>query len=427
MVHFESQVVSAEMPSLVRQFVSITTWEPWAERLAYFDRRIADNPLLDEYLARRYPIELAMGQLHRRQLRSQKIKLPATHTETALLSFVAIVARVHHRLNPLGQKRLAGMLRSGLDTEAGLAPLEHEMGIAAHLMGRGFDVKFSDIETGGGFDFLAERDSAVLEVECKTVSGDLGRKIHLRRLYQLGDRVFPLMTAALERRACGQLARIVLPDRLNGTDQQLQAICERLTKVLDTGELIPRPDPCAIEYREFSLVGGPFDASNPATIEREAVRQHVERAVGLSIKHVVMLFRPPSAAVMVAVESLQNDGMMSGLVRQLKESVKRQFTGTRQEAVCVKFLDVTQRDLLAIAEEDRSGQPSALKIASNNLLDREDWKLVNTLAYLTPGVPVASRAIDGRVVTNSIQEQGRTYTFKNFHNPLARDPRYSIF
>src|SRR5690606_35556660 len=211
---------------------------------------IAANPFLDEYIAQRYSMELAMEQLRRRLQRGQKIQLPTTCIDTVLFSFVAMTARVYARLSEQGQKRLAGMLRSALDTEAGLAPLEHEMTIAAHLMGRGFDVTFSDIETGSGFDFLAEKDGATLEIECKSVSGDLGRKIHLRRLYELGGRVRQLMDLALNRRSGGQLARIVLPGRLNGTDKQLAAIHERLAQALECGMSVPGPNPCAVVYQQ---------------------------------------------------------------------------------------------------------------------------------------------------------------------------------
>ena len=426
-MYFEPQAVPAELAPLVRRFVSITTWKPWAGRLENFDRRVADNPLLDEYFAQRYPIELAMGRLHRRLVRGQRIDLPETYADTVLLSFVSMVARVYARLSPRGQVRLAGMLRSGLDGEAGLAPLEQEMGMAAHLMGRGFDVTFSDIETGNGFDLLAERNGATLEVECKTVSGDLGRRIHLRRLYQLGGRVYPLMSAALERRTGGQLACIILPDRLHGTDQQLQAICERLAQALGTGTSVLGPDPCTIEYREFPLTGSGFETTSPADIGQEEARQSVERAVGLPIKHAVTLFAPRSGLVMIAVVSRQSDAMMGGLVRQLKDSVKRQFSGKRPGVVCVKFLDVTQPELLEIVEQDRSEQPSALKLATSYLLGRDDWAPIHTLAYLTPGYWTASRVIDGQIVTHSIREKSRTYSFRNPHNAMVGDSRYSIF
>ncbi len=426
-MHFEPQAVPAEIVPLLRRFVSITGWKPWKKRLAALEQQITDNPLLREYFAERYPLELEMGRLHRKLRRGGKIGLPATYRETAARSFVATAARVHQRLSPQGQRRLKGMLRSGLDAVHGLTSVEHEMGIGAHLMGQGFDVTFSDIETGGGFDMLAEREGTEMEVECKTFSGDLGRKIHLRRLYQFGGHVYPLMGKTLDRRPGGQFARILLTGRLQGTDQQLQNIHERLAKVLQDGRSDPAQEPCAVEYRTFSLAGSPFETMEPETLEREVVRQYIEREFGLPIGNVMMLFRPSHGAVVIAVESLQQDALMRGLVRQLKQSVKRQFTGTRPAVICVKFSDITEQELLKIGGQDRSGQPSGLQIATSHLLNRDDWRHIHTLAYFTPGHLTMSRAVDGQSVTRSVQERGQAYVFTNTHHNLAGDARLTIF
>ncbi len=125
------------MTPLLRRFVPITGWKPWKTRLVALEQQIKDNPFLGEYFAERYPLELEMGRLRRRLWRGGKISLPATYGEAALFSFVAMVARVHQRLTPQGQRHLAGMLRSGLKAEYGLASVQHEMGIAAHLMAQG--------------------------------------------------------------------------------------------------------------------------------------------------------------------------------------------------------------------------------------------------------------------------------------------------
>ncbi len=139
-MYFEPQAVPAEIVPLFRRFVSITGWKPWKKRLAALKQQVTDNPLLREYFAERYGLELELGRLLRVLRRGGKIGLPAAYRETAVLSFVATVARVHQRLSPQGQRRLAGMLRSGLDAEHGLASFQHEMGIATHLMAQGFDV-----------------------------------------------------------------------------------------------------------------------------------------------------------------------------------------------------------------------------------------------------------------------------------------------
>ena len=119
--------------------------------------------------------------------------------------------------------------------------------------------------------------------------------------------------------------------------------------------------------------------------------------------------------------------MMGSLVRQLKQFVKHQFTGTRTAVICVRFSDITEQGLQEIAEQDRSGQPSALQIATSHLLSRDDWTQAHTVAYFTPGHLIMSRAAYGQKVTSSVQERGQCYIFKNPHHELAGDARLVIF
>ena len=143
--------------------------------------------------------------------------------------------------------------------------------------------------------------------------------------------------------------------------------------------------------------------------------------------HMVMVFRPSSGLVIVAVESAQKDEMLKGLVRELKASVKHQFTGTRAEILCVKFRDITQQELLDVALQDKSGNPSELQRASSYLLGREDWQHVHTLAYFTPGLVKTTRTAEGTSVTRSSREQGRPYVFTNPKHVMAQNRRFSIF
>jgi hypothetical protein len=385
-MHFEPQGTPAEMEVLLRRFVSITGWGPWRARLRSLEEQVKDNHFLDEYFEERFPLELEMAAVHRVTRHGGKLRLPTMHRQAAFFGLVATVARVHQRLSPGGQARLEGMLRDGLKADHGLAPLQHEMLVVSHLMSRGFNVSFSDMETGGGFDFLAERNGAELEVEAKTFSGDLGRKVHQRRLYQLGKHMHPAMSDALDRRPGGQLVRIVLPARLQGAAEQMQEISERLVGVLNSGTSDPGP-----------------------------------------VRNVVMLMRPNHGAVVVTVESTQKDAVMKSLVRELKRSVKGQLTGKRPAVIAVKFSDITQAQLMEIAEQDMSGQPSALQIATSQLLDREDWRNVHTIAYLTPGHLSSSRAVYGGKITSSAQDQGQTYQFRNPYHEMHDDLRFSVF
>jgi hypothetical protein len=85
-------------------------------------------------------------------------------------------------------------------------------------MSRGFDVDFHDLEDGGGYDFLAESGGSKLEVECKYISADTGRKIHRRKLYELGGTLAPIMSHAVEDKQ-GGIHLVDIPDQLYGSKE----------------------------------------------------------------------------------------------------------------------------------------------------------------------------------------------------------------
>jgi hypothetical protein len=425
-MHFEITADPSEMLTLHRRFVTITGWEPWEKRLAALGQQVKESPMLKGHFAERYPLELEMGKLHRNVRLGRRIKLPKTYQAYSLLSFIAMVARTYDRLGAQGKRRLAGMLRSGLDDEYGLAAIQHEMNAAAHLMSKGFDVTFSDIESGGGFDMLAVREGVEIEVECKTYSADIGRKVHRRRLYQLGGRILSTLESGLNRRDAGQLVQIKLPKRLDGNDQHLRDISARLDDVLREGVSFPGPEPCAIEYRTFSLTGSHLGTANPSGLEREVVRQYLQEETGHPIGHALMLFRPYHGVVVVTVESAQPDRVIDGLVRQLKRLVKNQLTGTRPGLICVRFSDITEEELLELAEGDRTGGASSMHRATSMLLDRPDWRHVHTLAYVVPGHLNVSSSENEHIRTRTLQGTGPSYSFTNPHHEFASDPRLQI-
>jgi hypothetical protein len=298
------------------------------------------------------------------------------------------------------------MLRSGLSDEYGLASLQHEMTVAAHLMSKGFDVTFSDIESGNGFDLLAQKEGIEIEVECKTHSADIGRKVHRRRVYQLEKHIISIMNSALDNDQNGKLVRIIVPKRLDGNNQHLQTLAACFVEALRNRMSLSGPEPCAIEYRTFPLTGSPFDTVNPRGVKLEHVRQYLEDQIGFPIGHALMLFRPKRGAVVVTVESAQPDKVMDGVVRRLKELVKNQLTGRQPSLICIRFSDLAEDGLLRIAKDDKAGRASSLQRATSMLLDRDDWEHVHTVAYTVPGHADVSTSVNDNVHTKTIQGIG---------------------
>ena len=414
------------MPALFRRFVSITGWQPWKSRLESLSAQMEKNQFIGEYFADRYALEIEMERTRRHLSRTDKLALPETAEQTALYALIVTVAHVYGRLSKRGQIRLRGMLRHCLKSDPGLVPLQHEMEMAVQLMSRGFDVEFSDLEGSGEFDFLCRADKVDVEFECKTFSGDVGRKIHRRRLYQLAGHIRLAMEDALDRRLGGQLARIILPGRLTGNDEQIASISDRLAKALETGRTQATGDPCTVEYTAFSIEGGPFDKTNLGLVERELGREFIEQQTGIPISHALMMGRPRSGVVAVTVESAQSDSVWNGLERYLKRSAK-QLTGTRPGAILVRFTDITESELLEIVEQDRSGEPTALRIKTNELFRRDDWRHVYIVAYMAPPLVTRTDKIEGDKRVRSVRQAGRSYYFRNPKNDLVSDARYDLF
>jgi hypothetical protein len=86
-------------------------------------------------------------------------------------------------LSEKGKAILLGRIKKGLDE--GLWPLRHELGVAANLNKRGWDIGFHDLEEGGGFDYLVAKDGMTYEVEAKAISAFTGWPLKPDNLYKL--------------------------------------------------------------------------------------------------------------------------------------------------------------------------------------------------------------------------------------------------
>jgi hypothetical protein len=83
-----------------------------------------------------------------------------------LYGFLISAQRIHAGLPQAAIIRFEGALRGALKDSNGLRPFAYEVGIAAHLMRKKWDVEFADLCGTARFDFLARQDSIEIEVEC---------------------------------------------------------------------------------------------------------------------------------------------------------------------------------------------------------------------------------------------------------------------
>lgn len=427
-MYFKPDAFPAEIPSLMKRFIKITGWEPWKKRITTFKDWVRENPLIEEYIAERYAIELAMA--HVKRYRDATGRYPTVFESPPiyrLYSFVSMVARVHQRLNDKGRKRVEGILKGCLKDDHGFSWFVAEMVVAGHLMSQKFDVTFSDLETGNGFDFLAKRDEIEIEIECKHVSADVGRKIHRRRLFNLGGVVFGELSHALDQHDGGQFLRVILPDRLTGNHTQLDEILSEVARALRNGADVSGHTSCAVEYKRFDLSNSPFYEASPDSITRGDVQAFLEREYSIQNPHLLMIFRPRYGVIILTVESRQKDTVLRGIIGQLKDSARDQLTGHRPGVMCVYLADIGAEELqnLVASEGPDIDSGTGIQAAATHLLIRRPQ--VHTLALMGDGPLRRTSARLGDKIQTSWQEHGGVYVIKNPSHPFTNDPRYSIF
>ncbi len=202
----------------------------------------------------RFKIEIGLGLLlkHKRN-RGEYPEEIKTNEEYKAVSFAAMIVRVHKKLNPRHQRELEGKLRGYLNEDTGYAPLAFEMFVLQNLMVRDFDVSLVDLEGIENFDFLASKDGIDIEIECKHISADIGRKIPTAHFETFCNKIKTILDEYKDDNSLGTIIKIIIPDRLEKSDHQLNSLKERLEQFLKSSRSSVDFDGYRIEKISFDL------------------------------------------------------------------------------------------------------------------------------------------------------------------------------
>ena len=145
------------------------------KRVLAYEQNERKTPLLiTSHFRDNFPLECALAKA--RKDKKNTGRLPKGDEFDLLYGFLISAQRIHAELPQAAISRFEGALRGALKDLSGLRPFAYELGIAAHLMRKKRDVEFADLCGTARFDFLARQDNVEIEVECKTTSGDTGRR-----------------------------------------------------------------------------------------------------------------------------------------------------------------------------------------------------------------------------------------------------------
>jgi hypothetical protein len=252
-------------------------------------------------------------------------------------------------------------------------------------------------------------------VECKSISGDKGRQIHLRESLDLCHLIKKELRGVIDSVADGLLLTVKLPATLPSAHQARREIAKQVKRaVLMTQDLaldLAHITQAHFPRSELTLTGDPSDHERLA----EFIAQRYGQAHG---HHAIAHATRKGGLIVLAIASQLADDMIGETMRTLEKAATDQLTGSRPGILCAKFEALTADELIEIAEA--GDPPTALRIGVHNLWLSGAMGHVSHLAFLADG-NVAQRA------SGAWSRVGASYVFENPASPFKDDPRLRLF
>jgi hypothetical protein len=357
------------------------------QRIANYERHTKNDPMLAEHFRRTYALEYAL--FNACKYRRNTGRVPNGRAYPALFAFAVPAMRIYRQLPESGRRPFEGKLQDFVCGTYGARPFAYEIGIATHLMRKGWDVEFADLCGSAVFDFLARLGKAEVEVECKTTSGDTGRKIHRQEVNRLADLLKPVTETLLEDAGC-HLLRIVIPDRLGKSLDELGRLAELVRSAIGTGH-IDEARGAATYWKED--VRWPKPQSDQDALARE----FFEKRLAAVNCHLFFHARRGHAIVAASIASRKPDKVVAALLSEAVDAAK-QCSGTRPAIVTMQLIDpVDPEDLKEMLYTPNGLHKIAHAVFKNETRAHVDSIMFSTPQRLTP-VSATEQHMSGPVI-----------------------------
>jgi hypothetical protein len=340
------------------------------KRVAGFEQQQRTNPLLAAHFRENFALEFALAKA--RKYRRSTGRLPKEEEYDALYSFLIPTHRIHSRLSPSVKIPFEGRLHEAINGTNGARPFAYEISIATHLMQRGWDVEFIDYSGTGRFDLLARQEAVEVEVECKTTSGDTGRKIHRQEVNRLADLLLPITRQVADERGCHRIL-VTIPDRLGKSTQELYGIATVVASAVQQK---------ASASSDLASVNYTFDGTAPwLEPDDPDVLSFFEKRFGVQNANLLFHGRPDFSVVAVMIRSAKADSVVDTISAQAKEAAD-QCSGTRPALVALHLIDEINRSDLQTMLKTSNG----LHAITHAVFKGGKRQHVDSIAFTVPQV-----------------------------------------
>lgn len=427
---FSAELRQQDVPDHFHRFSHLIGERTWLEQVERMRAAIQHNPLLAEYLPRQNALSLALETCSRASAMNEG-RLPWSLTarrdllEAHTFAFQTLgLIEAARQMSAKRARTLVARVQDAFKNPRALHAMQLEARVATHFVRRGHEIRFPELGHGKEtFDLLVETLGARgLEVECKVVTIDKGRKVHREEAFAFHHQLQPLVDRTARQIQTGIALVVTVPGRMPG-DHDCGNLVRAVERQLVSGQQCGLHDGVevrVIDFRPEALgqLARPLSPQNVAAVERITGTANRE----------TMVYRPAGhpGTVIVVLQSSEPDSVLHEVFATLADSAARmQLTGTRPGLFIAGFEDLEARKLSAAATDDGvGGQYSALAHQASQFLEREDFPHVVGVGFFS--------APDFRESADTHEAGGSAYYFPKPTSPqwrpefsglFGRDPR----
>lgn len=323
-----TQMTTAEVPWIYRRLARAIGAERWQGVVARQDEAIRSNHFLGDYLRTEYAIAYQLDRLRRLVAEFDTVPHEACN-DSSIFPSLAFAAQVLGALETSTVKQartFVKRVRTAFSSSENMHGLRLELQAATHFARRGQRVGWHRVNNGGTFDLLIEDlGPSGLEVECKSISENTGRRIPRHEALEFWGDLWKDVAGVAQNLRSGLAVVLTVPYRLPVDAWERAALAREVVARIVAG-------------RGATLGGGAevrIESFDPEKIEvtkdkgREKLRKAIDAATGTTNREAAVYGTPAGGMLAFVMQSAVGDVVLDRVFATLDDSAARQFTGKR--------------------------------------------------------------------------------------------------
>jgi len=373
-----------EMPSVFARFREIVGERHWRKRVDSIKVDWKGRPYLRDLLQEINAIAVALDRCS--SLTSRYGQLADIHTrDRSLYPAFQLAAQTLSIMDavPSDQaRRFVRRLHGAFKNPDDMRAVQLELGVATHFIRRGNQVSWPEIDNTGSFDLLVhDIGTEGLEVECKSVSNDCGRRIHKRDALEFNHLIRQEVEVLASKLHSGLAVILTVPERLPTGFNDRQALAREVRRAIVSGRNSMLADGSDIRILEFDVSKYP----NLGPPDSAAVRDDINNITGTENRATMILGRKNGGALVFVVKSSQDDTLLSYIFKTAGDAARSQLSGNRAGIIVVELDGISADGLTRTAQQDMnpSERPTALRVEVDRFLDGSSKAHVVGISFMS--------------------------------------------